>query len=104
MSEIAIRASNTSVSVKEYQGRRVVTFKDIDNVHKRPDGTAKRNFDTNRKHFIEGEDYFKLSYQEAKSTNFVQLPSRYGLIVLTESGYMMLAKSLTDNLAWDVQR
>ena len=104
MQEIAIKASSTSLSVKEYQGQRVVTFKDIDNVHKRTKGTAGRNFRTNRKYFIEGEDYFKLSNDEVSSTKFVELKNPYGLTVLTESGYMMLAKSLTDDLAWAVQR
>lgn len=55
-----VRINNHDVEVKEYNGQRVVTFKDIDMVHERPEGTAKRNFDTNRKHFIEGEDFFLL--------------------------------------------
>lgn len=48
----------TDIQFKEYQGQRVVTFKDIDAVHHRPKDTARRNFKQNRKHFIEGEDYF----------------------------------------------
>ena len=46
--------ANENVSIKEYKGQRVVTFKDIDTVHQRPSGTARRNFNTNKKHFIEG--------------------------------------------------
>lgn len=41
MNEI-IKINNHDVAVKEYKGQRVVTFKDIDTVHERPDGTAKR--------------------------------------------------------------
>lgn len=37
MNEITI--ASTNVTVKEYQGQRVITFKDIDTVHQRPDGT-----------------------------------------------------------------
>lgn len=90
--------------VKEYNGRRVVTFQDIDTVHRRPEGTAKRNFYENREHFVEGVDYFRLTYNEARSTDFVQFASPNGLTVFTESGYLMIVKSLTDSLAWTVQR
>lgn len=48
----------TDIQFKEYQGQRVVTFKDIDAVHRRPNNTAKRAFNQNRKHFVDGEDYF----------------------------------------------
>lgn len=58
MSELTI--GNVNVVIKEYQGQRVVTLKDIDTVHQRPDGTARRNFNTNKQHFIEGVDYFKI--------------------------------------------
>lgn len=85
----------------------MVTFKDIDTVHERPEGTAKRNFSTNKKHFVEGEDFFAISKKEV-GTNFVQT---YGFsetapsgMLITESGYLMLVKSFTDNLAWEVQR
>ncbi len=46
--------------IKEYSNRRVVTFKDIDTVHERPEGTASRNFRKNREHFIEGEDFYSI--------------------------------------------
>ena len=48
--------NNAEILVKEFSGQRVVTFKEIDAVHGRPDGTASRNFRSNRDHFIEGED------------------------------------------------
>lgn len=49
-----IHIGNADISIKEYKGQRVVTFKDIDMVHERPDGTAKRNFNTNKARFVEG--------------------------------------------------
>lgn len=33
------KINNTELSVKVYKGQRVVTFKDIDMVHERPEGT-----------------------------------------------------------------
>ena len=73
MNTLAINGQD--IAIKEHQGQRVVTFKEIDRVHQRPNGTAGRNFRENRKHFIEGVDYFT-----------------------------MLVKSFTDDLAWKVQR
>lgn len=100
MNEIAIGKAN--VSIKEHKRQRVITFKDIDTVHSRPDGTARRNFNRNKEHFIEGEDYFVRNSYEAKNEYSIIAPN--GLVVFTESGYLMLAKSFTDNLAWEVQR
>lgn len=98
----SLTINNTSLEVKEYQGKRVVTFKDIDMVHKRAEGTARRNFNTNKKYFIEGEDYFVRNSYEAKNEFGTTAPN--GLILVTESGYLMLVKSFTDDLAWTVQR
>ena len=38
--------------------------KEIDQCHGRPDGTARRNFNTNKVYFVEGVDYFKAPYDE----------------------------------------
>lgn len=96
--------NNKELQIKEYQNQRVITFKDVDMVHERAGGTAKRNFNTNKDRFIERTDYFHLLYEELRSTNFVQRPNPQGVTFLTESGYLMLVKSLTDDLAWEVQR
>ena len=48
----------TALAIKEYLDQRVVTFKDIDAVHERPDGTARKRFNDNKRHFVAGEDYF----------------------------------------------
>lgn len=57
---LTIKVNKTDLPVKEYHGQRVVTLKEIDEVHQRPDGTARRNFNTNSEHLIEGVDYFKV--------------------------------------------
>lgn len=67
MDEITVSIKNTDISVKEYHGQRVVTFQDIDRVHERPEGTARRNFNANKQHFIEGEDYFKVPADEIRT-------------------------------------
>lgn len=105
MGEI-IRIENYDISVKEYKGQRVVTFKDIDTVHGRPDGTARRNFNTNKRRFIEGEDYFIVSSDEIRTSLLFPISDNDFMrkILLTEQGYLMLVKSFTDDLAWKVQR
>ncbi len=95
------------MDIKEYKGQRVMTFKDIDKIHGRPDGTASRNFRANRKHFIEGEDFFAVKPEnilmsEIRTLGF-EVPNR-GITLLTESGYLMIIKSFTDDFAWTVQR
>lgn len=85
----------------EHQGQRVVTLAMVDDVHERPEGTARRNFNENRPRFIEAEDFFVRNSYEARQMGIVA-PS--GLTLLTESGYLMLVKSFTDDLAWEVQR
>jgi hypothetical protein len=100
-----IKIENREIQVKEYNSQRVVTFKDIDHVHERKAGTAHYNFKRNKKRFIEGEDYHKVSSGEIPLMKLEiksNLPN--GLILLTESGYLMLVKSFTDDLAWRVQR
>ena len=101
MSEL-IKINNQQLHVKEYNGKRVVTFKEIDTVHKRAPGTAGRSFRENRNRFIEGVDYFRRNSSEARNEYGIAAPN--GLVLITESGYLMLTKSFTDDLAWQVQR
>lgn len=113
MNEIVI--NQTALQIKEYNGKRVVTFKDIDAVHERPEGTARKRFNDNKKHFIEGEDYFIVKPSDVQMSVFrtseiqkdefrtSEINNR-GTTLITETGYLMLVKSFTDDLAWIVQR
>lgn len=65
MQEKIVSVNDQNIAIKEYKGRRVVTFKDIDAVHERAEGTARKRFNDNRKHFIEGEDFFKVPFNES---------------------------------------
>ena len=97
-----VKIGNTGVAVKEFHNQRVVTFKDIDQCHGRPEGTARKRFNDNKQHFVEGTDFFNVQMSENRTLGF-EVPNR-GLTAITESGYLMLVKSFTDDLAWDVQR
>lgn len=104
MNSVQLVVSNAvvEVSIKEFQGQRVVTLRDVDNLHQRTSGTARRTFASQKKHFIEGEDYFVRNTYEAFAEYSIKAPN--GLVLLTESGYLLLVKTFTDDLAWQVQR
>ena len=102
-----VKIENTEMQIREYNGQRVVTFKDIDNAHGNKPGTARRNFNRNKKRFIEGEDYFFLTKEISNETilpiSNISVPNR-GITILTESGYLLISKSFNDDLSWSVQR
>lgn len=106
MQEI-VKVGNNDLQIREWNGQRVVTFADIDRVHERPEGTARKRFNDNKKHLVENEDYYKIKKSDVLTsenrTLGFEIPNR-GLTVVTESGYLLLVKSFTDDLAWKVQR
>lgn len=101
-----INIYGTDISIKEYKGQRVVTFSDIDRVHERPEGTAKRNFNANKIHFTEGEDYFRVSSDEIRTNGLFSVSDNdhRDKALITEQGYLMLVKSFNDDKAWEVQK
>jgi hypothetical protein len=105
MSDI-ITVENTEMQIREYNGQRVVTFKDIDTIHQRVKGTARNAFNRNRRHFIKGVDYITLKPDEQENIDYVRLTyiPQKGITLLTESGYLMVVKAFTDDLSWQVQR
>lgn len=100
-----VKINQQDIAVKEYHGQRVVTLKDIDLCHGRPEGTARKRFNDNRQHMVEGTDFFKITPSEFR-TAIGNMDSRQqnDVTLITESGYLMLVKSFTDDLAWQVQR
>lgn len=103
-----VKIEDKELQVKEWNGKRVVTFKEIDELHKRPSGTAKRNFNENESKFMQNEDFLEITRDEF-GTNFAPKEKIVGnpklkTMLITESGYLILVKSLTDDLAWKVQR
>lgn len=107
MNEV-ITIENTEMQIREYNGQRVVTLKDIDIVHGKKSDTAKKSFQKHKKHFILGTDYFEMTRKEfgeryspnEKVTGNPNLKT----YLFTESGYLMIVKVFTDELAWNVQR
>lgn len=109
MAKENLTVSEIALPIREYKGQRVVTFKDIDEVHQRPSGTAKRNFNSHKEHFIKGEDYFTVTMSEFRTYYVPNLDKGVGnpnldVVLLTESGYLMTVKTFKDELSWSVQR
>lgn len=100
-----VSINGNDLSIKMWNGQRVVTFADIDKVHERPEGTARKRFYDNKKHFVKGEEYFVItkSLMSEKRTLGIKVPNR-GITVMTESGYLLLVKTFTDDLSWEVQK
>jgi len=108
-----VKVEGRKIQARFFHKRAVLTLPQVDDFHGRPRGTAKRNFRINRKHFVEGQDYFEATFEEWNElfggTNFVPpKPTKGGhrgsMILLTLTGYMMLVKSLTDDKAWAIHR
>lgn len=105
MTNNIVKINEKDLPIKEYEGQRVVTFKDIDFVHERPEGTAGRNFRKNKEHFIDGQDFYRITPDEfRRAIGQMDKRQQNDITLITESGYLMLVKSLTDDLAWKVQR
>lgn len=104
--QIQVNQQAKSLHIREISGQRIVTFRDIDELHRRPEGTASRNFRENRERFIPGTDYFEVTPEHFQSDEIRRfgISSPRGGTAITESGYLMLVKSFNDDLAWKVQR
>lgn len=103
-----VNIEGTELSVKEYNGQMVVTLKDIDRVHGKKFDTAKKSFQKHKKHFILGEDYFEMTRKElgeiySPNEKIIGNPN-LTTYLFTESGYLMIVKTFTDDLSWKVQR
>lgn len=94
-----------TIEAKEYNGKRVITFKDIDEVHERKSGTARKRFNDNKQWFVEGEDYFRISASVFR-TLIGEMNEKHqtDVVLVTESGYLMIIKSFHDDLSWQLQK
>ncbi|TGO03764.1 hypothetical protein PN36_00470 [Candidatus Thiomargarita nelsonii] len=100
-----VAISGNDITRIVYKEQPVLTFRMIDELHQRPERTAQSRFSENKSRFIENEDYYVVEYSKKHVLRVfgIDVPPR-GLIVLTQTGYAMLAKIFTDDLAWQIQR
>ena len=103
-----VKINNVELGIKEYKKERVITAWDIGKVHNRDVGEINKIFNRNKDKFILNEDYFILKIKDfSERFKPIQdfIPNNVKEIVLfTESGYLMLVKTFTDDLSWEIQR
>lgn len=108
MNTPTVSISGTKLPYIEYNKTPVVTFAMIDAAHNRPSGTASRTYRKHREHFIESEDMYLIDSNGLDVLRRIYpglFPAAMTRIMLfTETGYLMLVKTFTDDLAWQVQR
>lgn len=95
------------IVVKEWNGERIISCRDIDKIHGRKSGTTLRNLKSNIHKFVVNVDYYKLASDEIRrleNGNGVGYSFPQGAYVFTKSGYLMIVKSLNDDKAWEIQR
>ena len=101
MNDLMLKQS-LPIDRKEYNGQPVLTFRDIDTIHHRPEGSARKRFNDNKKYFVEGIDFFVRNQDEASSEYGILAPN--GLKLFTQTGSLMIVQSFTDDLSWAIQR
>lgn len=108
MSSNLITIADKEIELKEYNGERIVTAWDIAELHEREISKVNENFKYNINKFIENEDYYVLQRNKFSESDFrVQnfIPNNVKEIILfTESGYLLLTKTFTDERSWNIQR
>jgi len=102
-----VTIGNAEIPLVTYRDQPVVTFAMIDQVHQRPEGTARKRFAENRERFTEGQHYYLVDYK-GLSVLRTEFPGVFGAnapqaMLITERGYLKLVKTFSDDLAWDVQ-
>lgn len=99
---------NEEIEIKEYKGERVITAWDIARLHGRDVREITQNFNYVKEKMILNEDYFIISKENiSESKILIQnfIPNNVKEIILfTESGYLLLAKTFTDEKSWNIQR
>ena len=99
---------NEEIEIKEYNGERVITAWDIARLHGRYVREITQNFNYVKEKMILNEDYFIISKENiSESKILIQdfIPNNVKEIILfTESGYLLLAKTFTDEKSWNIQR
>lgn len=81
----------------------------IAQLHDVPVANIRVNFTYNKQHFVEGSDYFKLTYAEWMKQDILISPlfmanRSQGIVLFTKAGNLKLTKSLTDAKAWAVHQ
>lgn len=93
---------------KKYENKIIMTSWDIAKMHERDVKDVNQNFKRHQEKFILGLDFFVIPRDKISETQIVIqefIPNNVKEIPLfTETGYLMLVKTFTDDLSWNRQR
>lgn len=93
----------------EYQRHRVVTLRQIDELHGKADGQAGVQFRRNRKRFESARDFFEVPFSDWSKFETINLIAstnkggrRSSLFLFTEKGYGKIVRGWKDDLSWQL--
>ncbi len=95
-----MQINGQQLPVHEIKGQRVITIHQIAQLHQVNEKNVTTNFANNKRHFVEGKDFFKTVQKAPTKNSLVERERLY----FTESGYLMLTKSMKDDLSWALMR
>ena len=102
-----VKINGASVARINYKNKPVITLRMMDELHDRFEGAARQAFHRNKKHLIENEDYYVVPYEEwslIPCVSNIYAHRKDYLTFLTQTGYLLIAKTFTGKLAWQIQR
>ncbi|WP_051539795.1 ORF6N domain-containing protein [Clostridium ihumii] len=107
-----LTVNDQQLMIKEYDGKRVVTMWDIAKAHGVDTKNIRKNFKSNSKYLIEGEDYYILdktnefahTLSASNDVSRKAISASKNIPIFTETGYLMMVKPMQDELSWEVQR
>lgn len=100
-----IEVLGRQITKVEYKGQRVVTLRQIDEAHERPDGTAGRQFRQHRERFGADVYFFEVPIDEIRRLLPHVAEGRAGgkpMLLFTERGYGKIVKGWNDDLSWQL--
>ncbi|MFG1399868.1 ORF6N domain-containing protein [Roseixanthobacter pseudopolyaromaticivorans] len=103
MNHEVVTVLGKTVATVEYKGERVVTLKQIDTVHEKAEGQARKQFNAHRTRFVEAVDFHEIKEpSEIRTLGFSRpqggTPDK--VLLFTERGYGKIVKGWNDDLAW----
>ena len=103
-----VSVNDKDIEVIEYNSTPVITFKMMDEIHQKFEGSARKAYNRHKDHLIEGEDFFNVPYDEWSKISAVKnmdgSKNHNFMTFLTQTGYLLLVKTFNDVLAWKIQR
>ena len=113
-----IKVCNKEIRIIEWNGERVVSTKDIAELHGLDVSIINRKYRRNKRYFMEGIDYFEVRRDQLTSANngtshtngrsqeaiaemLFRNPAEY-ILLITESGYLNFVKTINDDISWEI--